>query len=458
MILGGGLAGLSAGSVLGDHAVVLEQTERPGGVVKTERFGDYWFDHVLHLLYFPDEDTKDRVFDLIGEHLQPCSPVSFVETKAGSARFPFQYHLEGLDLDTKVACLMDMAKLAYDPCKLKAGNFKQLLLNTFGPTMCEIFFFPYNRKMWKRRLSGLCASGFTWNIASGDLEKALRGVLAPEDWLGSYNQHAWYPRPPANAPVRGMEWLPQQLATKVSDLRLLHTVTEIDVEKQTVTALHNGRPVQFHYRHQLGSTIPLPMTLRMCRQAPDHLRNAERRLKRNRVVTVALSIRGPRPEDPVLWRYYADESLCFTRLIDKTKFDPANAPPNGWCLMAEIVEPAEEPLLPEKEIFHRVREGLRQVDALPVGCEIVDENLIVVDPAYVVFSLKDQDYMNEARDWLEDHGVMPLGRYGRWSYTSMGQTLHHGFKWGRKVRAELKSGVEAMGQYSPVVPRTTVVS
>jgi protoporphyrinogen oxidase len=448
VILGAGLAGLSAASVLEDRAIVLEQTERPGGLVKTERFGDYWFDHVLHLLHFPDEDIKQRVFQLIGDQLHPCHPMSFVETLAGTARFPFQFHLEGVDLDSKVACLMDLAKLTYDPPQRKADNFEELLIDTFGPTMCNIFFYPYNRKMWKRKLSDLCASGFTWNIALGELEKALRGALAPENWQGSYNQDGWYPRPPADAPVRGMEVLSHRLAEEVHDLRLNHTVTEIDVERNIVTAVHNGEPVQFHYRHGCCSTIPLPTALKLCPQTPAEFRNAERRLKRNRVLTVALSVRGPRPDhDPALWRYYADETLYFTRLINKSKFDPGNAPPDGWCLMAEVVEPAEVPLIPEKQIFYRVREGIQRVGALPDDCEIIDENLIVVDPAYVVFSRTEQDYMNDTRDWLEANNVTPLGRYGRWSYTSMAQTMSHAFKWAQRVRAKIQPQAAGMGRY-----------
>ena len=58
----------------------------------------------------------------------------------------------------------------------------------------------------------------------------------------------------------------------------------------------------------------------------------------------------------------------------------------------------------------------------------------MIDPAYVVFSLENQDLLNEARDFFSDHGVRLMGRYGRWSYTSMAQVMHEGYAWGEEMR------------------------
>src|SRR5688572_13589476 len=97
LILGAGVTGLTAAWELGDRAIVLERSSRPGGLVRTHRFGDYWFDRVLHLLYFQDPQTEERVRALMGDDLAPCAPRAWCETSAGTTRFPFQMHLGGLD-------------------------------------------------------------------------------------------------------------------------------------------------------------------------------------------------------------------------------------------------------------------------------------------------------------------------------------------------------------------------
>ena len=51
LVIGAGVAGLAAGWALDQKACVLEAEARPGGLVKTEKLKEYWFDHVLHLLH-----------------------------------------------------------------------------------------------------------------------------------------------------------------------------------------------------------------------------------------------------------------------------------------------------------------------------------------------------------------------------------------------------------------------
>jgi protoporphyrinogen oxidase len=437
LILGGGLTGLSAAAVLGDHATVLEREGRPGGLVRTECFAGYWFDHVIHLLYFPDAATEGRVRALPGADLVPCPATSWVETAAGTARFPLQMHLGSLQQDAVIRCVRDFAEATFAPAGDPPGNYEEMLLRTFGRALCEIFFFPYNRKMWRRPLKDLAPSGFHWNIARPRFAEVLRGVLAPERPAGAYNADGWYPRPPRGSPVRGMEVLSRALARQVPRLLLGHTVESIDLKGQVVTARHEGRPVSFRFRHACLSTLPLPQVVGMCRPAPADLLEACRCLVHNRVLSAAFSIRGPRPVGRGHWRYYTDESLVFTRLVHLHEFDPDSAPAEGWPLLAEIPEPGEGPAGDPAQTLARARADVLRAGALPAGCTVADQHLLVVEPAYVVFTPQNQAVMQWARRLLADHGIDTLGRYGRWEYSSMGQVMCDGFRWGERVRSQL---------------------
>ena len=239
LILGSGLTGLAAAWVLGDRATVLERYSRPGGLVRTERFGDYWFDRVLHLLYFQDPDTERRVLALMGDTLAPCPPQAWCETAAGTTRFPFQMNLRGLEIDARAACVRDLAEATFRPPARPPANFEQHLLATFGRSMCELFLFPYNRKMWKRPLDTLAPSGFTWNITPPDLDRVLRGAFEADTGFKAYNSAGWYPRPPAGAPLRGMEVVSAAVAGQARDLRLGCEVEEVDLGDE-----HSQQPEQ----------------------------------------------------------------------------------------------------------------------------------------------------------------------------------------------------------------------
>jgi len=429
LILGAGLTGLAAANVLGNRAVVLERDERPGGLVKAECFDGYWFDHVIHVLYFADPKTESRIRTLLGDVLQPCPPEAWVETSAGTVRFPFQMHLGGLEPSVVVRCLRDLAEVTFNPTSEPPANYEDLLLRSFGRGMCETFLLPYNRKTWKRPLDTLAPAGFTWNITPPDFEQVLRGALNGDREFRAYNAAGWYPRPPAGSEVRGMEVLARALAGQAKDVRLEHRVTRIDAVERRVVA-HTSRGQQrFAYRGGCLCTLPLPLAVQMCADAPADLVEAVSGLTRNRVLSVALRIEGPRPEGRGHWRYYGDESLCFTRLVYMCAFDPLMAPPEGWSLLAELIEPAEEPPAHEEDIIERCRADLVRAGGLPDGCEILGANVLLIDPAYVVFTPENEAIVKAAQAFLAEHGITALGRYGRWEYSSMAQVMRDGFAW-----------------------------
>jgi protoporphyrinogen oxidase len=427
VILGAGIAGLAAASVLGRRAVVVEQSPRPGGLARTEHRNGYWFDHVLHVLYFDDPATEGRLRRITAAHLSPCTPEAWVECLAGTARYPFQMHLADLDHEVVIRCLRDLAEVSFRPAPSPPADFAEWLLRTFGRGLCEQFLLPYNRKLWRRPLASLAPAGSQWTIARPDFERVLLGALSHTVPFEPYNARAFYPRPAPGASLRGMEVLTHALALQATQLLLDHRVEALDLNTRTVTARCRGRRVQLRFREACLATIPLPELVRMCPQVPAGLRAACGALLRNRVLTAAFSIRGPRPQGRGHWRYYADESLAFTRLIHMHEFDPFTAPQDGWGLMAEIVQPAETPLDSRAAILARALRDIRRARALPGACEVVDQDLIVVDPAYVVFTAKSRGIVSAAIRFLQAHGVLLLGRYGRWEYSSMAQVARDGF-------------------------------
>lgn len=429
VVLGAGLSGLAAGVRLGDRAVLLERDARPGGLVRTTCFNGYWFDHVVHLLHFYDEPTERYVRALLGPDLAACPSEAWVETPVGTVRYPFQVHLAGFGPDIANRCVEDFATaLAASPDQ-PPGNFEDHLLATFGQGMCDLFLFPYNRKLWKRPLHTLAPAGFQWTIAHPDFEQVSRGARAASSGFAPYNARGWYPRPPQDSPVRGMELLTRALAAQCADLRVNHRVEEIDLEARTVVVRHGDNRRMFRYRDACAATLPLPELLAICKQTPDALRAASRRLVRNRVLTIALGVRGPRPATLGHWRYYSDPSLIFNRLVFMHEFDPGTAPPDGWGILVEITEPAEAPLCPTDDLLRRVQADVRRVVPFPPDAAIVEAHVMCIDPAYVVFTLDTADVVERALQFLRAYGVEPLGRYGRWEYSSMSQAIRHAFQW-----------------------------
>lgn len=427
LILGAGVCGMAAASVLGERVTVLERGKRPGGLVLTHRLGDYWFDRVIHLLHFRDDHRlQERIQALMGEVLKPCPPVAWVETAAGVARYPIQNNLSDLKPAFAQRCVNDLLKENESHNTKHVRNYEDFLLRTFGRSLCELFFFPYNRKTWRRPLSQLVPSGFQWNIARPDINSTIG---AQHRRSSAHNHNCWYPRPGRDAPLRGMEILSQCLASQCADLRLGHEVISIDAAARTVGARHAGKDLIFRYRKALLSTLPLPHAIRACQQAPKWLKAACIELPYIRVRSVALCIEGTYPNKPGHYRYFTDDSLPFTRLVFMNEFDPCMSPTSGWGLLAEVTEPGESAALPESDLIKRVWQAVERLGILSSGSRLIDAGVFNIAPAYVVFTPESQPVVEQARKFLKSYDIEPLGRYGYWEYSSMAQVMMKGFEW-----------------------------
>jgi protoporphyrinogen oxidase len=434
LVLGGGLAGLATAANLGERAVVLERNARPGGLVRTVEIDGWWFDRVIHLLYFSEEDTKARVSKLLGNALAPCEPLAFVVTEAGVARYPIQEHLGHLKPDVAAACLADIVHESHMPRSTDAGNYREVLQRSFGKSLCDLFFFPYNEKMWRRQLNTLAPSGFVWNLARPGPNRIPQDAVRTGNANRVYNADGWFPRPAADSPIRGMEVLSAAVASEVHDLRLNHEVTSIDPLSRTVKIRVPGGEVALHWGRKCVASLPLPRLISLCSGVPDGVGQAARLLRYNRVLSVAMRIEGPRP-NLGLWRYYPALDISFTRLIFLHAFDPLMAPARGWPLLAEVPWRCDTPV--PADVAERAVCDARRVGALGPNDNVLDATVLEADPAYVVFDSNRASAVEVIRSWLQSVGIEVVGRYGRWEYSSMAQVLRDGYSLGKALAAEL---------------------
>src|SRR5437868_6911642 len=137
LILGAGVTGLAAAVELKDEAVIIEKENRPGGLVRSQCFHNrYWFDNVLHLLHFKDDEIQTRIQSMVGPVLKPCPPVAWIESKEGTVLYPFQLNLGGLNKDARNRCITDYAKAYFQKNgHQKELNYQQFLKTTFGDAM-----------------------------------------------------------------------------------------------------------------------------------------------------------------------------------------------------------------------------------------------------------------------------------------------------------------------------------
>lgn len=433
VILGAGLSGLATASVLRGGCVVLEREDRPGGLARTECIGGHWFDHVLHLLYFNDAESEAAVDRFLDGEFAPCPPEAWVETSAGTARYPLQMNLGSLERDSAVACIRDLARACYGPSNGNPRNLKEAYLRTFGQSLCDLFMFPFNRKLMQYPLDSL-DPGISWTTTVPRFEDAVRGALSPGEGFKPYNNRGLYPIPPRGEVPRGMERLSLRMAAEVPNIRCNTTVTGVNLAGRTVSVVAGGcERGAFRYRRGLVSSLPLPRLVSMIEDCPAGIVQSAGRLAWNRVYSLMLPVKGSGPVIRGHWSYHPDETLCFTRLINMGSFDPEMSPEDGCSLLVEIPERADRPVRTFAEVYGRAVDDLMKAGVLSAGSRILSGAMIVVDPAYVVFTPETRGIVDGIFEYLRANDVHPIGRYGRWEYLSMAQVIRDGLDLGRSL-------------------------
>ena len=105
-----------------------------------------------------------------------------------------------------------------------------------------------------------------------------------------------------------------------------------------------------------------------------------------------------------------------------------NAPEDGWGLMAEITLPGNEPMPEMEEVIVRAQRDIERAGAFHGG-RLLAAHIILAEPAYVLFTEESRRVTAAAMEFLRAHDIEPMGRYGRWEYSSMAQVIRDASQW-----------------------------
>jgi protoporphyrinogen oxidase len=72
--------------------------------------------------------------------------------------------------------------------------------------------------------------------------------------------------------------------------------------------------------------------------------------------------------------------------------------------------------------------GLAEMGVIRGASDVLFARPRYIPRAYVVYDAAYGAAVAAAIPWLEAHGILPVGRYGRWEYAAMEDAIDQGFK------------------------------
>ena len=263
IVLGAGPAGVGAtyrAARAGHEVVTLERSERPGGAAGSFEVGGLRVDHGSHRLHpSVDQRVLDDIHAVLGPDLQKRVRNGRIRLSGQWIAWPLKPADLMRNLPRPIATRL-AADLVTGPLRRpNAENFASVLRAGIGPTMCDIFYFPYARKLWGLEPEEISAEQARVRVSASSpvklLRKAFRGKRSPGFFF--------YPRRGFGAISEG---LARAAAAEGADLRFGTEVTGVRLDDGGVTVtLANGSTVE---GTRLWSTIPIPILARIASPAP----------------------------------------------------------------------------------------------------------------------------------------------------------------------------------------------
>ena len=415
VIIGGGLAGLSAGYHLLEHEPIVFEKERAiGGLCRSFMQDGFTFDCTGHLIHLKNQYTKDLVAKILPDAFHAHERLAAIYSKSVTTPYPFQANTYGLPPEVVKDCLIGFIESMHVNGAPAPANFHEWVLRTFGSGIAKHFMLPYNEKFWKQDLRTITADWVSWSIPKPSLEEVVNGALGLTNRGMGYNPKFIYPKD------GGIDCLPQALAQPIERLHVGETVEYIDAKKKYLR-LSSGREEQFDY---LISTLPVPLLYRMDPDVPDKWQDAARNLSAVSVLNINIGIDRPNVSDQH-WIYFPENEFIFSRIGFPMNFSRSVAPEGTSSMYIEITHPLHQKPNVE-EVFERSLADLQKCGILRKDDRILTRHVLDIQCAYVVFDEHRQRYIQPLTDYLESRDIYTAGRYGRWDYYSMEDSILSG--------------------------------
>ncbi|MCX8045208.1 MAG: FAD-dependent oxidoreductase [Desulfobacterota bacterium] len=413
LIIGAGLTGLSIARHLKDTDYRIVECEvSPGGLCRSHTVDGFTFDCTGHLLHLKHPFVVRDVKALLQDNLLRIKRNAAVYVFGRYVPYPFQANLYGLPLPVIRKCIKDfLTAPARRDVPLRHNNFKQWIYSQFGSAIARYFFIPYNEKLWCRDLGKLTSSWASWAVPVPSIHEVLRATLGVAATGLGYNASFYYPC------RGGIQALVNALARTVPKVETCCSVRSVNASRQIVT-FDNGQTLQYS---QLIATIPLPDLLLKIDDAPPWIRRAAKRLSWVSVYNINIGINRQRVS-PYHWIYFPEPDFPFYRVGCYSNLSPHMAPRNTSSLYLEIALP-QGAQIDQKSLFDASLNALRRCGILQQGDQVIARHEEYIRCAYVIFDTAREHMLPRLVSYLNHHNIIPAGRYGTWTYSSMQDTL-----------------------------------
>lgn len=198
IIVGAGPAGLTAGYELLKHGLsplILEKTNRVGGIARTEIYRDYRIDIGGHRFYTKVDEVARIWHEVLGDDFLLRPRLSRIYYQGKFYQYPLNLlnTLGNLGLVESGRILLSYLRWQLWPHR-QEDNFEQWVINRFGRRLYQTFFQTYTEKVWGIPCHTIQADWAAQRIKDLSFRSAVSNALFKTGDVKSLIEQFHYPR------------------------------------------------------------------------------------------------------------------------------------------------------------------------------------------------------------------------------------------------------------------------
>jgi protoporphyrinogen oxidase len=429
VVIGAGPAGLTAAYELtrrGIRAVVLEKSDRVGGIARTEVHKGYRFDIGGHR-FFTKVPEVERLWNEV-------LPASFLKVARLSRihycnRF-FNYPLElgnalaNLGVVESILILLSYLRWKAFPHRPE-DTFERWVINRFGRRLYVRFFKTYTEKVWGIPCDRIRADWAAQRIQGLSLSTAVWSALTGATKARTLSKEFHYP---ALGP--GMMWERFRELVEAQGGEVLMGTETVAIEHRSsrvtsVTVVRDGRAAQVRGAHFLSSMPLAELVSRLDPPPPEAVSRAASKLSYRDFLLVGLILDRDRVF-PDNWIYVHTPGFRVGRIQNFGNWSPGMVPEPGKTSVGMeyfCTEGDDFWGMRDDELVALAREELISLGLARDGD--IEEGLVIRQPkAYPVYDANYRERLGVIRDYLRGlQNFQTIGRNGMHHYNNQDHSM-----------------------------------
>lgn len=402
-VIGAGISGVAAGAILkekGYHVTVFEKYSKPGGLIRCDVVKGNLFHRVGgHVFNAKDKDVSDWFwshFDKDKEFLKAERNAKIL-LNGKMIGYPLENHLYALKPDLVrniVAELLALQRLGYtDPYEYP--DFEAFLKGNFGESLYNLYFKPYNEKIWRTDLASVPMHWLEGKLPMPDLSNIIFNNITRSGEKEMVHSTFYYPK------NGGSQFIIDRLAEGLTFR------TDDEVKRLTY---HDGKwsvngDDRFDKVIYTGDVRVLGSVLSTKDSFTESLLHSVKDLRSNGTSNVLCYT----DNTDLSWLYLPDKGTRAHRIIYTGNFSSSNNASDRKTCVAEFSGKVGMDQM-KQEIQH-----------LPGNLEAIASNY---EPnSYVIQDSNTRSLIRELKGTLRKMNLFLSGRFAEWEYYNMDKAI-----------------------------------